>query len=196
MDLEKYDEAIQACMIIIDFKSKRNASEEIPHIEEKVARALVGSSLKRYGTASSSGDIASLDSAKRTLIRLRELLTKLQQTMKEPWVHEICAHFNGCVGRIGQAVDDLMKEYRALTSYKGWESDSSMLQKICRVISQILELHLEGEGVDALKKFRFLINGVIRKINAAYFDPERLPKAHIKHLEEMLADIETKLESI
>eukprot|EP01083_Nonionella_stella_P024289 67128_1 len=58
MDLEKYDEAVQACMTLIDFKSKRNASEEIPHIEEKVARALVGSSLKRYGSASSSGDIA------------------------------------------------------------------------------------------------------------------------------------------
>merc|ERR1719330_810280 len=67
MDLKKYDEAIQACLVLIDFKLKRNASEGIPNLEEKVVRGIVGGTVKAYQKAKEDNDKAAIDSAKRSL---------------------------------------------------------------------------------------------------------------------------------
>ena len=45
MDLHKYDEAVQACLVLVDMKAKRKESEGVPSIEEKVVRALVSASV-------------------------------------------------------------------------------------------------------------------------------------------------------
>ncbi len=193
MDLKKYDEAIQACLVLIDFKAKKNASEQIPHMEEKVVRALVGASVKKLDEVAKSEDTPAIDSAKRTLSRVRDLLTRLKATMQDPWLYEVCAYFNECVGRSDQAIDDLMKEYRSLVSYKGWESDNPMLDRICRVIGQLSEMHIEDNDAEALKKFKFLVKGVIRRTKAAYFDPSGLPTAHLDQMESVLNNIDSKL---
>ena len=193
MDLQKYDEAIQACMVLIDFKAKKNASEKIPSMEEKVVRALVGASVKKFDEATKSEDTPAIDSAKRTLGRTRDLLSRLKATMKDSWLYEVCAYFNECVGRSDQAVDDLMKEYRSLISYKGWESDRPMLDRICRVIGQLSEIHIEENDMEALKKFKFLVKGVVKKIKAAYFDPSGLPTAHLDQIDSVLNNIDSKI---
>ena len=189
MDLEKYDEAIQACLVIVDFKAKKNESEGIPALEEKVVRPLVVESIKRYHSALKSADEPAIDSAKRTLSRVRDLLSKLQSSMKESWLYEVSAYFNECVGRADQAIDDLMKEYRSLLSFKGWESDTGMLERMCRVVVQMSELHLEESDIGTLKKFKFLVSGVVRKVKAAYFDPSKLPTNRISELTSVLAKL-------
>jgi hypothetical protein len=195
MDLQKYDEAIQACMFLIDMRGKKNESEGIPNIEEKVVRALVGASISSYRTASESDDSATMDSAKRTLARVRELLSVLQRSSKEPWLFEASAFLNESIGRGEQAVDDLMKEYRSLVSYKGWEADKSMLPRVCRVVSQIADFHLHDGNIDALKKFKFLVNGVIKKVKGAYFDPSKLPTTILEELEDIMERLGAKLKS-
>lgn len=192
MDLQKYDEAIQACLFLVDFKAKKNESENIPAMEEKVIRALVGASVKKFDKAAKAGDTPAIDAAKRTLGRVRDLLSRLKSAMKDPWLFEVCAYFNECVGRSDQAVDDLMKEYRSLVSYKGWEFDQHMLDRICRVIRQLSEIHLEENDVEGLKKLKFLVKGIIRKTKAAYFDPAKLPTTHLDEMDSILNEIESK----
>lgn len=192
MDLKKYDEAIQACLVLVDFKAKKNESEGVPAMEEKIVRALVGASVSKFNDAMKSGDVPAIDSSKRTLARVRELLTKLQTSMNEPWLYEASAFFNESVGRVDQAIDDLMKEYRSLMSFRGWESDTSMLERICRVIAQITDLHLEEGNDDALKKFKFQVNGVVSKVKAAYFDPARLPTVRLAELDKVLTKVDAK----
>ena len=193
MDLQKYDEAIQGCFVLIDLKAKRNESEGVPPIEEKVVRAIVNASVSHYNSALKSNDTPAIDSSKRTLSRVRDLISRIQQTSKESWLFEVSAFFNECIGRSDQAVGDLMKEYRSLVSFRGWETDSSMLPRICRVLSQILEIHLEDGDLAALKKLKFLVNGVIKKVNAAYFDATKLPSASIDALQRIQKNVESKL---
>ena len=197
MDLQKYDEAIQACMTLVDMKAKRNESEGVPSIEEKVVRALVSASISKYQTAVESKDPAAIDSAKRTLTRVRELLAVLQRSGKETWLFEVSAIFHERIGRADQALGDLMKEYRSLASYRGWETDLGMLPRLCRVVNQIADIHLEnrdsGSDESGLKKFKILVNGVVKKVKAAYFDPAKLPTAHLEELEEIIKKIEDKL---
>jgi hypothetical protein len=193
MDLEKYDEAIQACLVIIDFKAKKNESEGIPALEERVVRALVIESVKRYDRAMKSTDVPAVDSAKRTLARVRDFLSRLQTSMNETWLYEVSAYFNECVGRADQAIDDLMKEYRSLLSFRGWETDTGMLERMCRAIAQMSELHLEEGDIGTLKKFMFLVSGVVRKVNAAYIDPSKLPKNRLSELTCVLASVDEML---
>jgi hypothetical protein len=79
-----------------------------------------------------------------------------------------------------------MREYRSLLNFRGWETDSVMLERVCRVVSQLTELHLEEHNPEERKKFNFLILGVIRRVKAAYFDSEKLPNDRITELEEAL----------
>jgi len=192
IDLKKYDEALQACNQLLDFKAKKNASEAIPSLEEKVVRAIVGGSLVSYKEAIEGQDQAAIDSARRTLSRVRDLLTRLGSTSKsEPWVWEVSAFFNETVGRDDQVLEDLMKEYRALQTIRGWETDNVALPKICRVVQQIHDIHKQGDSKEDLVKLKFLLKGVMKKVEAAYFNKE-IPEES-KKLGEVLTEVETSI---
>jgi len=45
IDLKKYDEAVQACQTLLEFRNKKNQSEKVPPLEEKCVRGIVGGSL-------------------------------------------------------------------------------------------------------------------------------------------------------
>lgn len=169
MDLKKYDEAIQACNVLLDFKSKNNSADSVPDLEEKLVRALVGASLHNHKSALEKNDVASIESAERTLNRLRDLLLRMQSIMKETWLYELCSVFNESVGNPESAIENLMKEYRSLQSYKGWEIDNKMLDRACRVLNQVANIHVAASNIEELKKLKVLLNGMDRKIKAAYF---------------------------
>jgi tetratricopeptide (TPR) repeat protein len=96
LDLSKYDEAIQACQVILDLQSSR-PSENIPPPEEKCIRAIVAGTVRIFheksvntttngnaGVHDSSSEQngqqqheAGLDSARRTLSRVHALLDRM-----------------------------------------------------------------------------------------------------------------------
>ena len=45
MDLAKYDEAVQAIDVLVDFKTQRSTMADIPDLDEKVVRALVNATI-------------------------------------------------------------------------------------------------------------------------------------------------------
>ena len=194
MDLHKYDDAIQACKVLIDLKSTRNASEGIPSLEEKVIRGIVGGVVSNYQKAKSAQDLSAIDSSKRSLTRVRELLKLLStKTKAEAWLYETSAFFHESVGCDDLALDDLMKEYRSIQSIRGWETDKAACPKLCQVIGQISELKLRECNSGELKKFKFLVNGVIKKIKAAHFDEHKLPLEELNSLDEIIQKIEIKI---
>jgi hypothetical protein len=194
LDLKKYDEAIQACHQLMEFKSKKNASEAIPDMEEKCIRAIVGGSLRAFQTATSAKDETAIQSSRRTLARVDELLKKITSTLKsESWVWETSAYFNEQIGRDQKSIlSDLMKEHRALQSVSGWETEASKISKVCQVVSQITEIHRREDTRESLVKSKYLINGVIKKIRAIYFDEATLP-TEVQELEGLLVEVENAI---
>ena len=195
IDLKKYDEAVQACNQLLDFKMKKNSSEDIPPPEEKCVRAIVGGILEHYKEANEKKDDAAIDSARRTLSRVRELLSRLGSTSKsEPWVWEVSAFFNDTIGLDEQVLEDLMKEYRALQSIRGWETDEAQLIKVCRVVNQIYEVHKQIGKREDLVKFKLLLKGVIKKIESAYFNRE-IPEIGQELSQTLMPQVESSLAS-
>jgi hypothetical protein len=193
MDLAKYDEAVQCCQVLIDLKGTRKESEGIPPLEKKIVQALVGESISQYTKAAKGDDNTAVESAKRTINRVRDLLTKAATHMKsESWIFELRAYFNERIGNSEQAIEDLMKEYRALQNIQGWETDSVALPKLCRAVTIISEMLFEKGDAGGIRKHKLLLKGVIGKVKSAYFDPAKLPK-EFHELEGILARIETKL---
>mmetsp|Transcript_26713 Transcript_26713/g.39789 ORF Transcript_26713/g.39789 Transcript_26713/m.39789 type:complete len:767 (+) Transcript_26713:483-2783(+) len=189
IDLKKYDEAIQACHQLMDFKAKKNESEAVTGIEEKCIRAIVGGALAAYDNAIANDETAAIDSSRRTLARVRELLVRISSTLKsEAWIWECNAYFNERIGRSDQVMEDLMKEHRALQSVSGWETDKVQLSKVCRVVTQISELHREEGSRESLVKCKFLIKAVVKKIEAAYFN-RQIPE-ETAQLENILSEVE------
>ena len=194
IDLKKYDEAIQACNTLLDFKAKSNYAEKVPDLEEKCIRAIVGATLKTF--RDSSDDAVALDSTRRTLTRLHELLDRMSSSTKaEPWVWDIFAVFNEAVGRDEQVLENLMKEYRSLQSYKGWETDQFQVRKVIQVVAHISHFHVTDGTKDSLIKCRFLVRGVINKIKPAYIDSSKIP-VELEKIETILAEVEKTLESM
>lgn len=194
IDLKKFDEATQACQQILDFKLKKNASEAIPHLEEKCVRAIVGGALVNFESATSNKDFVALDSARRTLARVRELLQRLCSVSKEPWVYEVSAFFKDSIGMDDQVLEDLMKEYRALRSIRGWEVDEVQLAKVFSVVSLISEIHKREGNKEDLIKFKLLLNGVVNVIHASH--SERKPPEEAKQLEKLRSEIEVLLAAL
>ena len=191
MDLKKLDEAVQACQVLIEMKSKKNAKEGIPDIEERIVRGIVVGTVSTYQEAIRANDAPAVDSAKRSLTRVRELLSKLMSTMKnEPWLYEISAFFHESIGCDDLALDDLMKEYRSLQSIRGWETDKSACPKLCQVVAQISDLKLQEKDEKSLKKFKILVSGVVKKIKAAYFDESKLPMTELNMLNDIMERID------
>ena len=162
IDLKKYDELIQTCAELqLNLRSRRN---EIPTPEEKCIRAIVRGSLQSYHDARAANDDVALDSSKRTLARLNELLDKMKSSMKsEVWLYDISASFNDEMGRTEDVLSDLMREYRTLQSEKGWASDTTMITKMTSLVKELLSHHKAAGSKESLVKCKLLINGVAKK---------------------------------
>ena len=83
-----------------------------------------------------------------------------------------------------------MKEYRALQSIHGWENNKSACPKLCEVISQIAPLKFKESNMEELKKFKFLVKGVVKKTKAACSDHSKLPTTGLDRLIEIIQKIE------
>ena len=160
----------------MDLKSQTNASEAIPAIEERCARAIVGGSLDAYREG--QGDKAATDSSRRTLARVHELLERLSSSTKtEAWIWEVLAYFNEQMGRKDEVLQNLMKEYRALQTVRGWERDQNQVQKVAQVLKHIASFHAEDGSKESLVKCKLLLSGVTKKIQAVYLDESEMPEA-------------------
>lgn len=194
IDLAKYDEAVQACNVLLDFKATKNLAEAIPPLEEKCVRAIVGGSIESYREA--NGDKAALDSARRTLTRVHALLERLSSSATtEPWIWETTAFFNAQIGRDEAVLDNLMKEYRSLQAIRGWEKDSAQVKKICQVVKQISQFQMEDGCKESLAKSKLLVSGVVRKVRAVYLDDSSLPD-EVASLVQLQEEIEEQLKAI
>jgi hypothetical protein len=133
-------------------------------LEERCIRAITGGSIRNYKEARSAANEYLVDSSKRTLIRLRELIDKMQETMKsEAWLYEVSVHLNSEMGWKEDILSDLMKEYRIIQA-DNWESDQIKVTKMVDLIKDIFQCHKEEGTREGLSKCKLLINGVKKKI--------------------------------
>ena len=185
LDLEKYDEAVQACHVLLDFRSTR---EGVAGLEEKCVRGIVGGILKQH--QESQNDPVALDSARRSLSRVHELLNRLSsETKSEAWVWETIAFFHEHARRDQQAmIDNLMKEYRALMQ-SGWERDENQAKKVVKVVTQIADLHRQKGTKENVTKAKFLVKNVVGKVESVYLDRGKVP-----HWIEQLISLQQELE--
>ena len=188
LDLEKYDEAIQSCNILMDLRGQRGASDNIPPLEEKCVRALVGGTIKKLGD--SHGDAAALESARRSLSRVHGLLERINASQSEPWVLETLAFFHDQVGKDEKVLEYLMQEYRVLQGVAGWEKDNFLIKKITDIVLHIVSIHKHDGSKEHITKARFLVRGVLRRIQSVHIDETSLP-LEIGRLETTLNELES-----
>jgi tetratricopeptide (TPR) repeat protein len=190
LDLDKYDEAIQACTVLMDLKVN-NSVNGVPDIEEKCVRAIVAGTISRYEKALLSKDAAALDSERRSMNRVHGLLERLLSTSTEPWVFEVKAFFHEQVGQDKEVFENLMKEYRALSAVRSWEKDDQQVQKVCNVVAQIVTYQRGSK--EELVKSRFLLSNVIKKVQTARVDSGITP-AELKMLEILLDEVTAEIQ--
>ena len=184
LDLEKYDEAVQACNVLLDLRSNQKASAGIPPLEEKCVRAIVGGTLKKYHE--SRDDKVSLDSSRRSLTRVRELLERISSSSDaEPWIFETITFFHQQTGHEKEALENLMKQYRTLQSNARWEYDNSEILKMCQVVTDIADSHRNDSSPENRTKARFIVRGVLKKIDTARPGDDTLP-AEVSDLRNLL----------
>jgi len=194
LDLKKYDEAIQACNVILDLTDEKQASEGGPMMEEKCIRAIVGGSLTQF--RKSGSDEAALDSSRRTLTRVSNLLERISTTShSKPWVFETIAAFNEQIGNDAKVLENLMKEYRLLQANVGWEKEDFKLRKVCELVSNIAQIHLHEGSRESINKARFLVRGIVKKVRLIREGDAPIPEEFVQ-TEQLLAEIETKLKSL
>jgi len=192
LDLEKYDEAIQACNVLLDLRAEKQKAEGIPPLEEKCIRAIVGGTLKKF--QESQGDEVALDSSRRTLSRVHALLDRVSTTdTPEAWVFESMTYFHEQTGQEAEKIlNTLMKEYRSLQANAYWEKDNQLVKKICQTVSHIVRLHMNDKTLQSLVKSRFVAQGVIQTVRATRPDDTALPQEFIQ-LEQLLDDVNKRL---
>merc|ERR1712146_160949 len=83
LDLEKYDEAVQACIMLLDLKMSHspaaNKSGSVPDLQEKCVRAIVGGTIRSYEKAQADGNgETALDAERRRLTRVHGLLERIR----------------------------------------------------------------------------------------------------------------------
>merc|ERR1711971_436211 len=105
LDLQKFDEAIQAQFELITLQAKK---KDMPPPEEKCVKAIVAGSFKTLEKANDANDKIMIDSAKRTLARVEQLLRKISSVVTEPWIWEISARFHNEMGQVQAVLEDLM----------------------------------------------------------------------------------------
>lgn len=190
LDLEKYDEAIQACTMLMDLKVN-NSVKGVPDVEEKCIRAIVAGTISRYKKALITKDAAALDSERRSMNRVHGLLERLLITSTEPWVFEVKAFFHEQVGQDKEVFENLMKEYRALSAVRSWEKDDLQVRRVSNVVAQIVSYQRGSK--EEMVKSRFLLSSVIKKVQTARVDSGSL-LAELKVLETLLEEFTTEIE--
>lgn len=190
LDLKKYDEAIQACGVLLDLKTTHSA-QGVPDVSEKCVRAIVGGTLSAYDKAKKDEDEAALEAERRRLTRVHALLERIRITANDPWVFETCAYFHRYIGQDKRVVVNLMMEYRSLSSIRAWERDDYQIKKMCLVISQIVDYQQNNK--EELVKSKFLVSGVLKKITNSRRDLGTTPK-DVQNLEKLLSEITNKIE--
>jgi hypothetical protein len=185
LDLEKFDEATQACVMLLDFKVTKSV-QGVPKLEEKCVKAIVGGTINRYKLAKELSDSAALDSSRRSLTRVHELLERISVSSNEPWIFETTAYFHEQIGQDTQVFENLMKEYRSLSSVRAWEKDHHQVRRVCQVVSQIV--HYQRDSKEKLVKSKFLLSGVIKRVQQSRIDMGNIPE-EVGHLETLLEEI-------
>lgn len=192
LDLEKYDEAVQACNVLLDLRAEKQQSEGIPPLEKKCVRAVVGGTLKKFHA--SRGDEVALDSWRRTLSRVHALLDRMSTgDNPESWVFETMAFLHEQTGQESERIlETLMKEYRSLQANAAWEKDNQLVKKICQTVSHIASIHINENSRQSLTKARFVVRGVIQSVRSVRPDDNALPQEFLQ-LERLLEDVTQKL---
>jgi tetratricopeptide (TPR) repeat protein len=192
LDLEKFDEAIQACNMILDLKS---SSDQIPPLEARCVRAIVGGVLRKVGD--DQGDDLALESSRRTLSRVHQLLMRMSSSSDAgAWVFETMAYFHEQVGQDDRVLEDLMKEYRALQAVPSWEKEDFLVRKMCSVVSHAVEIHMREERRECLTKAKWLARGVVTKVRASRLDDSSRLPVEFQNLEKLQRAVEDKLQKI
>ena len=175
LDLDKYDEAIHACNVLLDLRTEKQRSEGIPPLEEKCVRAIVGGTLQKFHA--SREDEVALNSWRRTLSRVHALLDRMCTSHNpEAWVFETMTCFHEQTGQEAeQILDTLMKEYRSLQANAKWEKDDHLVRKICQTVSHIANIHMNENSRQSLTKARFVVRGVIQTVRTVRHDDSGLP---------------------
>ena len=190
LDLCKFDEATQACNVLLDLKTQKS-SQQIPDLEEKCVRAVVGGTVENYLMAKEKSDSIALDVSRRTLVRVQELLDRLGATTSDPWVYETRAFLYSQVGLDKEVFENLMKEYRSLTSVRSWEKDDRQVRRVCSTVTQIV--NYQRDNKEEITKSKFLLSSVVKKIKQARSFGGSLPEEVIG-VEQLLAELNAKLE--
>jgi tetratricopeptide (TPR) repeat protein len=194
LDLGKFNEAIQCCNMILNCRGSRQASDGVPELEEKCVRAIVGGALKLFHE--SRDEPVAMESARRMLSRTYELLNRIASTSDaQPWVFETLVFFHAQIGQDDLVLENLMKEYRLLTSVQGWETNDLQIRKVCGVVSHVCLMLTAQGGREGLTKAKLLARGVVKKIEIVRPDDPTLP-AEVKSLNEALNEISEKLQSL
>jgi len=194
IDLQKYDEAVQACNVLLDLKATKNLGENIPPLEEKCVRAIVGGSIESY--RKSQTDAVAKDSARRTLTRVHDLLERLSScSTTEAWIWDTLAYFNAQIGRDEAVLENLMKEYRSLQSARGWEKDPPQVKKVSQVVKHIVQFQIEDGSKECLAKSKLLLSGVVRKIRAVHLDESDFPE-EVADLLQLQEEVEACLQAL
>jgi len=192
LDLKKYDEAVQACNMLLDLKTTHSA-KGVPDLSEKCIRAIVGGTISAYNKAWKDGDQSTLEAERRRLTRVHGLLERIRIVVNEPWIFETMAYFHHHVGQDKHVFENLMKEYRALSSIRAWELDDYQVIKICQVISQIVDYQKNSK--EELVKSKFLVSGSLKKIQKARTDIGKIPE-DVKILENLLQEVINKIQKL
>lgn len=214
LDLAKFDEAVQACLVILDFRKAKSVNG-VPELEEKCVRAIVGGvignfrTLKETTTTTASTTTSTtttqvdgaLEASRRSLARVLDLLERLGANSKEPWIFETMAYFYSQVGQEEQVLENLMKEYRSLQSVRGWEKDDAQVLQVCQVVTQIVRLHQlqpssssSGGKEKNVAKSKFLVSGVVKRVQQSRIDMTNVPE-ELGRLEQLLEELGTEKEA-
>jgi len=192
IDLDKYDEAMQACTELLGLRKRAPAEKEVPEVEERAVRAIVQGVLR--GNEAAGGDAVAADSCARSVQRLGALLAELRRASGAPWIYRLQTEFEARRGRPDLILENLLKEYRALLTIPGWETDDLERPKVCQVVEQIVDLQCSMEDRKEWTKAKYLVRSVGTRIGSKYFDKTKEPK-EVEEMHTKLQDIEHKIAS-
>ena len=160
--------------------------QQVPDLEEKCVKAIVGGIIDRYRQQSKDDNKVALESTKRSLGRLQQLLQRLQSSYTDPWIFEVTAYFNDAVGNDKEVFENLMSEYRSLTSIQAWEKEDQQVRKVCLVLTQIVQYQRNTK--EGLGKSKFLLGGVLKRIQKARVDMSSTP-GEVSEIEQLLQEV-------
>jgi hypothetical protein len=187
--LGKYDEAVQACNSLLDQRANEVAECKLV-VGEKCVRAIVGGVVKEYENARNTLDEMALGSARRSLTRVHDLIERISRSTNEAWMFETAAYFHNAIGQDGEVYENLMKEYRSLSSVRGWEQDDIQTRRLCQVVSQ-LAYYCRGNK-EKLTKFKFLLGSVIKRVEQSRIDKSKVPE-ELNDLRGLLEEVTEEL---